>query len=311
MPAYERKLRTTGYWTFVCNLDFWSADEWLALGEDNLFYRISEHHRDDMRPGQKGVLRVSDDRRSLAARHGRPKVPKGVYALFEIVGRPEYAFDTDRRAYSSKAANERRWRVPVKVILNALSNPLLALDIPQAGDFKYIHRPLQTSSIPLPKSAFDYISKKMGYTEIDPAVVWTDADLEKTRSADGLRFLEKKFSQATPKQRARVSKYIERGVVGRAVKAIRKGRCQLCEAFGLGPVAFLNGNGEPYSEAHHVIPVSSLIAGTLSAVNIMVLCPNHHRQAHFGRFVVVENAPTYWSLLVDDAKVRVEKTILP
>lgn len=85
-----------------------------------------------------------------------------------------------------------------------------------------------------------------------------------------------------PEVRERVSKTIERGSIGQKLKRANGFKCQLCEALGLNPIGFLKANSEPYVEAHHATPVSELEVGSLSAGNIMILCPNHHRQMHYG-----------------------------
>jgi HNH endonuclease len=53
----------------------------------------------------------------------------------------------------------------------------------------------------------------------------------------------------------------------------------ICE-YG-GCATFKKGNGQSYLEAHHVISLSEQGADKLS--NVIALCPNHHREAHFGQ----------------------------
>lgn len=55
-----------------------------------------------------------------------------------------------------------------------------------------------------------------------------------------------------------------------------KGKCQLCGAAG-----FQLPNGSMFLETHHVIPLAE--EGPDSASNVVALCPNHHREAHYGR----------------------------
>jgi hypothetical protein len=50
--SYERKYPTTGFWIFVCNTSKWEADKWLEQREQELLYKVSEHHRFDFRAGQ-------------------------------------------------------------------------------------------------------------------------------------------------------------------------------------------------------------------------------------------------------------------
>jgi len=56
-----------------------------------------------------------------------------------------------------------------------------------------------------------------------------------------------------------------------------KGVCDEC----LNPAPFKRKkNGRPYLEVHHVVPLSK--GGHDSISNVVALCPNCHRKAHFG-----------------------------
>lgn len=63
---------------------------------------------------------------------------------------------------------------------------------------------------------------------------------------------------------------IRRVVVERA-----KGRCEHC-----GELGFPMLNGGHFVEAHHIISLAKQGPDTLD--NVIALCPNHHREAHFG-----------------------------
>jgi 5-methylcytosine-specific restriction protein A len=54
------------------------------------------------------------------------------------------------------------------------------------------------------------------------------------------------------------------------------GKCEYCNDQG-----FLMENGRFYLEAHHIIALSG--SGCDMVDNVIALCPNHHRQAHFGK----------------------------
>ncbi|WP_442865011.1 HNH endonuclease [Bosea sp. NBC_00550] len=98
--------------------------------------------------------------------------------------------------------------------------------------------------------------------------------------------------------------------MGDKVKVARGHRCQICEATGLHPHTFAKRDGSRYAEAHHVQPVSKLIAGSLGEQNIMVLCPNHHRQAHYGDFEVVEENAGDWNVSIDGVRLSIDRTVL-
>ena len=61
------------------------------------------------------------------------------------------------------------------------------------------------------------------------------------------------------------------------VAALRraKGHCELC-----GRPGFPTASGEPYLETHHVIFLAK--EGKDMLTNVIALCPNDHREAHFG-----------------------------
>lgn len=55
-----------------------------------------------------------------------------------------------------------------------------------------------------------------------------------------------------------------------------KGKCEYC-----GETGFELKGGEHYLETHHIISLASHGSDTID--NVIALCPNHHRQAHFGK----------------------------
>jgi hypothetical protein len=304
--AGERKYPTTGFWIFVCNTSQWEGDRWLAKDESELFYKISKHHRADFRPGQLGVLRLNDDRRSKADRGTRPPIKAGIYAIVETLGIAEYRADPDVRFYREpEKARGAAWRVRLRVVANLLDHPVLASRLPHEEDFAHIHRPLQTATLALKESAFSHIVALAGVT-----IGGSEAEDTLVNTPSGIRFLESKYLSATPEAKRRMSLRIERGSVGKQVKKLRQGRCQVCEALGENPIAFIDQNGQPFAEAHHVVPVSQMKAGSLSYLNIMVLCPNHHRQAHYGAFEVVAESNDAWMLRVDGQDMPITKAKL-
>lgn len=55
-----------------------------------------------------------------------------------------------------------------------------------------------------------------------------------------------------------------------------RGVCEYCQA----PAPFLRRDGRPYLEVHHRIPLAE--AGEDTVDNAIALCPNCHREAHYG-----------------------------
>ena len=55
-----------------------------------------------------------------------------------------------------------------------------------------------------------------------------------------------------------------------------KGKCEFC-----GEPGFLKSDGTQYLETHHIIALAS--DGKDRVANVIALCPNDHREAHFGK----------------------------
>jgi 5-methylcytosine-specific restriction protein A len=54
------------------------------------------------------------------------------------------------------------------------------------------------------------------------------------------------------------------------------GRCEWC-----GQPGFKMADGRVFLETHHVIPLAD--GGPDTENNVAALCPNHHREAHYGQ----------------------------
>jgi hypothetical protein len=297
--ASSRTLPPTGYWMFVCNRNTWDGEGCLQRPDETFLYKVAQHNCDEVQVGDLGVLRINA-RRGTSTRSARPA---GVYAVVEVVDRPQLQADPDDRYYLSRAdAKEVTWRAPLKLLANLVGRPIAADELPEDDGFQHFRHALQTSTIPITRRAFSELFRRAGITR--PALT----DEEKATTVTGIRALEIEASKADPKRKSRISRYIERGPIGAKVKEIRGCRCQICEAIGMPPVAFFKKNGSPFAEAHHVQPVSLMVSGSLAASNIMVLCPNHHRQAHLGDFEVTDNLPDQWRVRLDGTMLDIAKT---
>ena len=96
---------------------------------------------------------------------------------------------------------------------------------------------------------------------------------KKTSDDDLIKRLE--YSPTNPGTRAVLSKQFERNQdVVEFVKRRAKGICQLCGS----KAPFINKNGEPFLEVHHIEWLSE--GGEDSIENAVALCPNCHRKIH-------------------------------
>ncbi|MBM2711041.1 HNH endonuclease [Mesorhizobium caraganae] len=296
-----RKLPPTGYWMFVCNRTVWHGEAWLRDAGTTVLYKVSDHNHKEMQAGDLGVLRINARRgKRAAASH-----PAAVYAIVEVLGSPRLQPD-DSEAYYANRADARAvvWRAPLKLLANLVEDPIAVGGLPNNADFRHFRLPMPSATIPISRRAFSEVYRRAGLTRLDLT------DEQKAATSTGIKMLELEASKSDPVRKSRISKYIERGPIGQKVKEIRGCRCQICEALGFDPIAFLRKDGTPFAEAHHVQPVSLLMAGTLAANNIMVLCPNHHRQAHLGVFEALDDGGHQWRIRIDGRILTLTKTAL-
>lgn len=139
--------------------------------------------------------------------------------------------------------------------------------------------------------------------ELIPPSSNVDLDLKAMQAA------ETEALGQTPEVKQKISRSIERGKIGTLAKKHNEFKCQICEALGDDPHSFIKKSGEPYIEAHHVIPVSELQIGSLSATNIMTLCANHHRQMHYGN-VSVEIEADHFNVALDGKLLTLKRCSL-
>lgn len=294
----NRKLPATGYWMFVCNRTTWDGEAWLRRFETSLLYKISEHNHVEVQPGDLGLLRLNKQKGTRV----RPEKPAAVYAVVEVTGAPAFQDDPDNSQYAdANDASKLTWRAPIQILANLVDTPLAVEDLPDDEHFHHFRTPLMASTIPISRRAFATVFERAGIVGFDVS------DIRSASTEAGAKELEFEAVNADPKRRERISKYIERGRLGAKVKLSNGCRCQVCEILGQNPVAFQTSKGTPYAEAHHVMPVANLVAGSLAASNIMVLCPNHHRQAHYGDFQIVEYLKNQWHVQIDGQLHRICK----
>ncbi|WP_282950384.1 MULTISPECIES: EVE domain-containing protein [unclassified Sphingopyxis] len=292
--APGRGLKPTGFWIFQANPKRWKADDWLASGETSLLYFVSKDDRDLIQVGDLGVVRRT-------ARRGKPAA---ILALVEVVEATSFRPEPDPKFFVDSALGaEPDYRVRLER-LAIFDEPVIAPSLPGEPAFDLLQKGLQRTTTPFPGEAFAHLAGHAGFVPLDLATA------RASRSPQVLKDLQAAAKSAPPEMREVVSRRIERGPIGDKVKAARGHRCQVCEALGRDPIAFYKSGGEPYAEAHHVILVSTMIAGVLDATNVMVLCPNHHRQAHYGAFEIVSADEAAWTIRVDGHELIIPQTAI-
>lgn len=74
--------------------------------------------------------------------------------------------------------------------------------------------------------------------------------------------------------------YYRSSSVSTFVKNRAKGFCELCKM----PAPFIKTDGTPYLETHHIVKLSNM--GVDKIYNCVALCPNCHRELHYGQLSI-------------------------
>ncbi|HKA77107.1 MAG TPA: EVE domain-containing protein [Pseudolabrys sp.] len=276
-------------WVLVCNPKKWAIDRFFEAGIEFDTWGIRPFDREHFAPGQFAIVRVGVDRRSERAREGRPKLAPGIYALCEIISEAFPGTGANDLFWARGAGRKPGWpTVNIRYLNSYQDRPLTIkkLTAKRPKTSPQLLKGFQASSFPISKQDFEAVLVLLkenlhDLSDMEVPVV--------PNTADQVADLEKKFRTASPKRKERVSRTIERGPVGAIVKRFNKFKCQVCEALGLSPIGFLKRTGDPYVEAHHVMPVSKGQIGSLAASNILTVCANHHREMHYGNVAVKIN----------------------
>lgn len=99
-----------------------------------------------------------------------------------------------------------------------------------------------------------------------------------TRSVEPTQYQDQWTQDPGPAERTKreTTSYVRSRELRDAALRRAQGRCELCNRLG-----FETNSGGLYLETHHVIPLSE--DGADHEENIVALCPNDHREAHYGK----------------------------
>ncbi|UYG95331.1 hypothetical protein [Cytobacillus firmus] len=221
---YE-KVKPTGYWTFFCNPKKWYIDEFILSGKIEDSFTVSEYHKKDFKPGQLGVIRVGHDRRTKKQLAGKPKLFRGIYAVVKILGSDEPMKGTEKEYWEDEGdVNILKYRVPIRYIKTLLRKPILLdnLELSAEEYDKYLIEGQQGSTMPLSPLAFKKIIEIVGGLDSLELVF-----NESNEDNDSISKLEKKYYDAVPEVKERVSRYIERGSIAQEYKKRTGFKCQV------------------------------------------------------------------------------------
>ena len=141
----------------------------------------------------------------------------------------------------------------------------------------------QNSIRKISQKAFDEIMEaaECDYTNILTAMSNVEGEENDLKA---LTMMNDKYRNLVPEQRSMfVNAHLDRGSsIVRAVKNLLGAKCQIC-----GYEGFEKLDGNKYIEAHHLSQLALLSPGSLCTDNIILVCPNCHREIHYGRYVEV------------------------
>jgi predicted RNA-binding protein with PUA-like domain len=152
------KIPPTGYWTFFCNTSKWEIDKFLEKHLDTDVYQISTFHTDDIKPGDKGVIRVGKDLRPKSILGNRPRLQAGIYAFVEVTSAPHMRHGMESNYWTSPP-DSGRLVVDIHFTHNLIERPILLENIANTRGIndKYLLKGMQASSMPLDPETFHTI----------------------------------------------------------------------------------------------------------------------------------------------------------
>ena len=153
------------YWTFFCNPKYWDIKNFLidlnnGTQSEIDSWRISDHHKDLIKEGDYGVIRVGIDKRTKAELNGDEKVYPGVYAIVKVVKKPYFEEMIDDSNYwnDSEPVSKRKYKVKIEFIKNFIDKPILFEKYGELlSEDKYLVKGFQASSMPLLPDVFQKI----------------------------------------------------------------------------------------------------------------------------------------------------------
>ena len=128
-----------------------------------------------------------------------------------------------------------------------------------------------------------------------------------------LRFLNSWYADKQPKERAKnIQNYLDRGKgVTDALKSLLGARCQICGWRGFEKKRRKKEKrGEDFIEAHHITQLAEKKEGSLCTENIILLCPNCHREIHYGKDFSVSDSPDSIEIVLSKRNAQIRKNTM-
>ena len=122
-----------------------------------------------------------------------------------------------------------------------------------------------------------------------------------------LRSLNSRYANIQPRERAKkIQNHLDRGsAVTKALKSLLGAKCQVC-----GWIGFKKKSGEDFIEAHHIVQLSEKKEGSLCTENVVLLCPNCHREIHYGKQFFVSDDAENIEIVLSSRKATIRKNTM-
>ena len=156
-------------------------------------------------------------------------------------------------------------------------------------------------------NAFEYLDDDSKFISEPEALYDVQSEIRLSDLQNRIRAFNTTYSQVEPRKRKRMSEYISRpNAITDYLKQYRDFTCQVC-----GEQGFLQKNGTRYVEAHHIIELHHLLAGSLCSDNIIILCANCHRKIHYASVVYeVDNTTNNIIVEINNRRFVIERNII-
>lgn len=179
------------------------------------------------------------------------------------------------------------------------------------GNLLRVRRSNQTMSLSAYYNAFEYLDEEFrdeGSNVIsEPEALYDVQDeIRLNNLQDRIRAFNEAYRRVEPRKQKRISEYIARpNAITDYLKKYRNFTCQFC-----GEMGFVQKNGTRYVEAHHIIEIHELLAGSLCSDNIVVVCANCHRKLHYAEVVYEVEDNDNLVIRINDERFVVERNII-
>lgn len=254
-------------------------------------YHFPKRYRNQIRPGDRFIYYQGD----------RYKREHRYYFGCGVIG-----------AIEPDAAGEKYYAVILEGRRFAKNVPIYSPDsdgfIESLGYNEVRNKPNPSWQNSIRKISDDAFYRILVLAEIDSETGESTSLLETGINAlDVLRTLNSRYSGVQPAERAKkIQNHLDRGsAVTRALKSLLGAKCQIC-----GWKGFKKKNEEDFIEAHHIVQLSERIEGSLCTENIVLLCPNCHREIHYGKDFSVYDDSDSIVIVLSAQETRITKNTM-